>query len=62
MTGHDEYNRARSPVHKKYRELPIEGQAGIQAVIKAYQPYIKPRLIARNENVLKVDFHHRKGV
>lgn len=47
---------------KKYRELPIEGQVGIQAVIKAYQPYIKPRLIARNENVLTVDFHHRKGV
>lgn len=47
---------------KKYLELPIEGQVGIQAVISAYQPYIKPRLIARNGNVLKVDFHHRKGV
>ena len=46
---------------KKYRELPIEGQVGIQAVIKAYQPYIKPKLISREGNVLKVGFHHRKG-
>lgn len=47
---------------KQYRELPIEGQAGIQAVINAYQPYIKPRLISRNGNVLMVEFNRRKGV
>lgn len=47
---------------KKYRELPIEGQAGIQAVINAYQPYIKPKLMGRDGNVLKVEFHRRKGV
>ncbi len=45
---------------KKYRELPIEGQVGIQAVIKAYQPFIKPRLISRDGNVLKVDFQCRR--